>query len=103
MRYSPPRMHSVPSHRSPRDEQNVTEMIKCFNNQTRLRNTCMFEWWDKQAESDVKRDANAALASPVTQASVERTFSGLRYILNKLLLALKEVIIEAIMFQHCNT
>ena len=36
----------------------------------------------KQAESDLKNVANVALALPVTQASVERTFSSLRYILN---------------------
>ena len=56
-----------------------------------------------QAESDYKRVANVALALPVTQASVERTFLGLKYILNDLRLGLKEDIIEAILFQRCKT
>ena len=34
----------------PRDEVNVTEMIKCFNHPL-LRNTNIFELWDKQAKS----------------------------------------------------
>ena len=51
-----------------RDEQNVTKMIKCSNNQPRLpKNTNIFEWWDKEAESDLRRVANVALASIVTQ------------------------------------
>ena len=67
------------------DEQNVTEMIKCFNNQAHLlRNTKIFEWWDKQAELDPKCVANAALALPFTQAGSEKTFSGLRNIQNEL-------------------
>ena len=91
---------------SPRDKQNVTEMIKCFNNQGHLpKKTNIFEWWDKQAESKLQPVANAAIALPVTQASVEKTFSGLRYqyILNESNLGLKEDLIEAIMFQRCNT
>ena len=38
------------SSRSPQDERNVTEMIKCFNNQAYpFKNTIeyIFEWWDK--------------------------------------------------------
>ena len=71
------------SSQSPRDEQIVTETIKCFHDQARLlRNTNIFEWSDKQAGSNFKRVANAGLALPVTQGSVERAFSGLRYILN---------------------
>ena len=66
------------SSQSSRDEQNVTETIKCFNSQARiLRNTDILEWWDKQAKCDVKRVANVALALPVLQASIERTFLGL--------------------------
>ena len=60
---------------SPRNEQNVTEMIECFNNQACLiRNTYVFEWWNKQAESDIERVANVALALKVTQGSVEEIF-----------------------------
>ena len=43
--------------------------------------------------------ANVALVLPVTQVSVERTFSGLRYILDEL----KDDIIDSIMLLRCNT
>ena len=66
------------SSQSPRDEQNITEMIEWFNNQIRLLGkTKIFQWWNKQAESDLENVATATL--PVTQASVERTFSDLWY------------------------
>ena len=92
------------SSQSPRGEQNVTDMIEYFNNQARLlRNTNKFGWRHKQAESSLKRIVNVALALPVTQASVERTFSGLRYTLKELRLGIKENIIEAIMLQRRNT
>ena len=92
------------SSQEPRDEQNVTQMIKCFNSQAcLLKYTNIFEWWNKQAESDLKRVANVALALLVPQASVERTSSGLRHILNELRLEHKKDIIEAIMLQRCNT
>ena len=55
------------SSQSPRDEQNVTEMIKCFNNRAHLLwNTNIFKWWEKQAVSDLKLVAKVALALPVT-------------------------------------
>ena len=54
----------------------------------------------KQPVSNVK---DVVFDLPVIQASVEKTFSGLRYILNELRLELKEDIIEAILFQCCNT
>ena len=59
----------------PRNEQNVIEMIKCFNNQARLlRIINTFEWWDKQAVSDLKRTANVAPAIPVTQPALKELF-----------------------------
>ena len=74
-------------------------MIKCFNNQARLfRSTKRFGWWNNQAESYLKHVANVAFALPVIQASLKRTFSGLKYILNELIFGLKEDLIRAIMF-----
>ena len=46
--------------------------------------------------------ANVALVLPVTQVSVERTFSGLRYILDELRLFLKDNVIDSIMLLRCN-
>ena len=63
------------SSQSPQDEQNSTEIIKCFNNQACLhRKTNISEWWDNQAETNLRRVANGALASPVSQASVKKFF-----------------------------
>ena len=71
------------------DMRKIKQITGCFNNQVRLlRNTNISKWWDKQAEINLKRVVNVALALPVTQGSVERTFSGLRYILNGLRLGL---------------
>ena len=65
---------------SSREEKEVEDMIKLFDNHNRLqKNTNIFDWWNKQPDSNFKSIANIALAQPVTQASVERTFSDLRY------------------------
>ena len=49
------------SSQSLQNEQNVTKMIKCFNNQAHFpRNTNIFEWSGKQAES-----VDVTLALPV--------------------------------------
>ena len=68
------------SSQSPRGDKEIVEAIKQFNNHTRFprKTDNIFEWWNKQPESDLKRITNIALALTVTQASVERTFSGLR-------------------------
>ena len=88
---------------SSREGKEVEDMVKLFDNHNRLqKNTNVFDWWNKQPDSNFKSIANIALALPVTQASVERTFSGLRYILHELRLGLKEDVMEAITFLRCN-
>ena len=47
--------------------------------------------------------ANIALPFLVTQVSIERTFSGLCYILNELRVSLKNDVIDSIMLLRCNT
>lgn len=89
------------------DTMRLTEVRKAleyFNNCTRLeRSKNVFNWWHKNPHRDLKTLAEVALALPVTQVSVERTFSGLRYILDELRLGLKDDVIDAIMFLRCNT
>ena len=81
--------HNAKSSTLPPNERNVRQMVQRFNNQARLpRSTNVFEWWDKQSDSELKQVANVAIALLVTQASFERTFSGLRYILDVLRLGL---------------
>ncbi|XP_064115089.1 uncharacterized protein LOC135221196 [Macrobrachium nipponense] len=85
-------------------ESEVAEHIKMFAKASRIsKNECIFQWWHYQQESALKNLAEVAVALPVTQASVERTFSGLRYILNDLRLGLKEDIVDAVMLLRCNT
>lgn len=85
-------------------ESDVAEHIKMFAKASRInKKECIFQWWHNQQDSALKSLAEVAVALPVTQASVERTFSGLRYILNDLRLGLKEDIVDAVMLLRCNT
>ena len=82
----------------------MAEHLQMFGKASRIsKNECIFQWWHYQPESSIKKLAEVAIALPVTQASVERTFSGLRYILNDLRLGMKEDIVDAIMLLRCNT
>ena len=67
------------------------------------KNTDIFQWWDSQQHSELREVAKVAIALPVSQASVERTFSGLRYILSERRLRMTGEIIDAIMILRCNT
>ena len=82
----------------------IKQTLRHFNNCTRIeKSEDILKWWDKHPHQDMKAIAEVALALPVTQVSVERTFSGLRYILDELRLGMKDDIIDAIMFLRCNT
>ncbi|KAK4301466.1 hypothetical protein Pmani_026385 [Petrolisthes manimaculis] len=88
--------------RTVRDD--IRQAVKNFDNCKRVdRNEDIFKWWQYHPHQNLKRLAEVALALPVSQVSVERTFSGLRYILDELRLGLKEDIVESIMFLRCNT
>ena len=59
--------------------------------------------WHENSSTELKQLAEVAVVRPVTQASVERRFSGLRFILDYLHLGLKEDIIDAITLLRYNT
>ena len=60
---------------SSQDEQNVTEIIKGYNNQASLlRNTNTSEWWGKQAESNLKHVANIVLAYQLLKPALKELF-----------------------------
>lgn len=81
----------------------VKQTLAHFNNVPRFERTGdIFKWWQKHPHQDVRLLAEVALSLPVTQVSVERTFSGLRYILDDLRLGMKDDVIDAIMFLRCN-
>lgn len=78
--------------------------IEGFDNTPRLnRSENLFHWWHCHPHSDLKSLAEIVIALPVTQASVERTFSGLNYILSERRSSLKADIINSIMLLRCNT
>ena len=78
--------------------------IEGFDNTPRVnRSENLFHWWHCHPHSDLKSLAEIVIALPVTQASVERTFSGLNYILSERRSSLKADIINSIMLLRCNT
>lgn len=89
---------------SEEEKTNIENSLIEFNKFPRVnRKEDIIQWWSKHASEDLKMLANVALALPVTQVSVERTFSGLRYILDELRLSLKDDVIDSIMLLRCNT
>ena len=57
----------------------IKQTLRHFNNCTRIeKSKDILKWWNKHPHQDMKVIAKAALALPITQVSVERTFSGLR-------------------------
>lgn len=56
-------------------------VVESFDNTPRVgRSENIFHWWPCQPHSELRKIAEVAVGLPVTQASVERTFSGLRCI-----------------------
>ncbi|XP_042215908.1 uncharacterized protein LOC121862043 [Homarus americanus] len=81
-------------------------MIKSFDSTPRVeRKEDIFHWWHCHPHTELKRLAEAVIGLPVsavTQASADRTFSGLRYILQERRLGHKADIIDALMMLRCN-
>ena len=79
------------------------ETLKILQHHQRLdKKTDIYKFWDTHQNSDLASVCSIMLALPVTQVSVERTFSGLRYILNNLRYNMKHDIIDAIMVLRTN-
>jgi hypothetical protein len=72
--------------------------------QMRLPSTAdLFAFWSRHPSPELRELAEVACALPVTQVSVERTFSGLRYVLNDMRMNLSDDVIDAIMVLRSNT
>ena len=81
-----------------------TELLK-FENSARLmdRKTDVFKWWtERQGTTLLKEVAYILLSFPVTQVSVERLFSGLRFIMNDLRGCLADSTVKNIMLLRMN-
>lgn len=82
--------------------QQITSLINSFDLKNYTEVDCVFRYW---AEHDSKTLSNLAwtvLALPMTQVSVERLFSGVKYILSDLRNSLAEDTLQAIMLQRTN-
>ena len=66
------------------------------------RSTDMYKFWNSHANTELATLCLTVLSLPTTQVSVERTFSGLKYIVNNLRFRMKEDIIDAIMVLRTN-
>lgn len=79
-------------------------VVASFNNTPGVgRSENSFRYWHSHPYSELKKIAEVAVGLPVTQANVERTLSGLRFIVNEQCLSLQADIIDAITLLHCNT
>eukprot|EP00102_Acyrthosiphon_pisum_P020119 XP_016657329.1 PREDICTED: uncharacterized protein LOC107882845 [Acyrthosiphon pisum] len=88
---------------------NLTEAISTildkFNNVQRVSHTVkIIEYWETQKVHwpELYQLASVALAVPATQVSVERSFSGLKFIVSDLRASLDPDVLEAIMIIRCN-
>ena len=68
----------------------------------RRLNDCVLDFWSSQTHSQLFDLANAILAIPGTQVSVERLFSQLKFVVNHLRLRLKDEQIKNVMLIRGN-
>ncbi|XP_060864336.1 uncharacterized protein LOC132940637 [Metopolophium dirhodum] len=85
--------------------QTITAILNYFKNVQRIPYTdILMKYWENQKEShaEIYELACVLLAIPATQVSVERSFSGLKFIVSDLRASLDEELLEAIMVIRCN-
>lgn len=81
----------------------VKSLLDNFVRRPRIPKDCdLHDWWAGSGDPELLPLAQVACALPVTQVSVERTFSGLSYILDDRRMSLKDDTIDAIMLLRCN-
>ncbi|KAF0718472.1 Uncharacterized protein FWK35_00024860 [Aphis craccivora] len=83
----------------------ISTVLNSFNNVQRISHTTkIIEYWETQKElsPELYQLASVALAVPATQVSVERSFSGLKFIVSDLRASLDPDVLEAIMIIRCN-
>ena len=86
------------------ENESIFDVISDFGKKNRLqKDVNILLWWSQNGPPELQDVALTILALPVTQVSVDRTFSGLKYILDDLRMKLKNDIIDAVMILRCNT
>ena len=74
-------------------------MLKDIPNYQRLdKESDIFKFWAVHQNKELAELCLTVLALPTTQVSVERTFSGLKYIMNDLRMNLKADIIDVYLY-----
>ena len=66
------------------------------------KKTDMYKYWAAHPNSELGSLALVVLSLPTAQVSVERKFSGLKYILNDLRFVMKNDVVDAIMVLRTN-
>uniref|UniRef100_A0A2S2PB42 HAT C-terminal dimerisation domain-containing protein n=1 Tax=Schizaphis graminum TaxID=13262 RepID=A0A2S2PB42_SCHGA len=98
---------SVSSNRSDTNIINdISVSLHNFKDVERLHyKTNILAFWESQKhdKSDLYKLANIVLAVPATQVSVERSFSGIKFILSDLRTSLSANLLDAIMIVRSNT
>lgn len=86
-----------------RQSSTILTDITALQYQKRLdKKTDVYKYWNQHPNKDLGSLCNTVISLPVTQVSVERTFSGLNYILNDLRFKMKDDIIDSIMVLRTN-
>ena len=77
--------------------------VEALGNAPRIpKSQNIIKYWANYYNQDLKEVCLVVLALPVTQVSVERTFSGLKYILSDLRMKMSPQIAESIMILRTN-
>ena len=75
----------------PHSASTIIADIRGLGNQQRLpQKDDIFKFWEQHPNKQLGRLCLVAVALPVTSVSCERTFSGLKYILNDLRMCMSE-------------
>ena len=79
------------------------KLINSFDNQDYTKFDSIFIFWKNHDSKTLSKLAKVVIAVPTTQVSVERLFSGVKYILSDLRNGLAEDSLHAIMLQRLNS
>lgn len=85
--------------------QDVSEFLEPFRRQPQVdRKTNVLQWWETKQKiyPQLYVMAQIVLSLPVTQVSVERLFSGLKFILSDLRYSMKSPILNDLMIVRTN-
>ena len=83
----------------------ILVLLNSFANELRLeKNENVLQYWEqfKESKQELYELSQVVLAVPATQVSVERAFSGLKYILLPLQTNMSEQLLEDILLIHSN-